>query len=60
MSVSVALVIQHAPYYHLWPDLLYNIFFKFPHKRLDFRGKNLLSTHYILFPLQIFMKNFLF
>ena len=41
VCVSVALVIQHAhaPYCHLWPAPLYNIFYTLSHKQHDFREK---------------------
>jgi hypothetical protein len=32
----------HAPYCHLWPVGLYNIFFTLSHKRYDFRQKVIL------------------
>ena len=35
----------HAPYFHLWTDPLYNIFYTLPYKRHDFRKKKeLLNT----------------
>ena len=34
----------HAPYCHLWPAPLYNIFFTLSHKRHDFQGKKM-SEH---------------
>ena len=41
VCVSVAFGIQrcnaHAPYFHLWPAPLYNIFCALSHKRHDFR-----------------------
>jgi len=33
----------HAPYHHLWPAWLYNIFFTLSHKRHDIRNKNILN-----------------
>ena len=49
----------HAPYCHLWPARLYNIFSTLPHKRQDFRKK--LSNIKCVFrvPLQLLAEIFL-
>ena len=50
----------HAPYCHLWPAPLYNIFFTFSHKRLEFRKKKLLNIKCVFwFALQVFSETFL-
>ena len=38
-SLSYPACNAHAPYWHLWPATLYNIFSTLSHKRYDFRKK---------------------
>ena len=53
--VSVALVIQHAPYCRLWPVRLYNIFPHYLIKGTVFEKKKFLDIKYMFwFPLQLF------
>jgi len=48
----------HAPYYHLWPALLYNIF-HIIRKRRDFLKKLLIIMCVVSFSLQILPEMFL-
>ena len=42
------------PYRHLWPDRLDNNFSSLPHKRHDFRKKNVTEHKFVFgFPLQL-------
>jgi len=61
--VFVALDIQRgmrmAPYYHLWPVWLYYIiFFKFPHKRYDFRKKSYWTENVFWYSVQLLSETF--
>jgi hypothetical protein len=48
----------HAPYCHLWPARLYNIFHITSQKH-DFRKKLLKTKHVFWYPLQIFSETYL-